>query len=164
MIFLLLPACCFFYFYFRIVTTIRKHRKVHCVLYAWFFCWRKKSVKSRDGKTYKRASNACVNFFIVLVKSVINSTLFCCKSEICCDLARFCVILMAWIWWILNFYLKKRKLFIYDIVVASIVVWQFYFAHNCCHIYFILFCCKLTFVVIYAPISGKIVLAQSLLV
>ena len=34
---------------------------------------------SRDGKMYKRASNALIIFFIVLVKSVTNSTLFCCK-------------------------------------------------------------------------------------
>ena len=33
----------------------------------------------RDGKTYERASNARVNFFIVLVKSVTNSTLFFAK-------------------------------------------------------------------------------------
>ena len=44
----------------------------------------------RDGeKTYDLASNTCVIFFIVWVKSVINSTLFCCKSELCCDFAFF---------------------------------------------------------------------------
>ena len=36
-------------------------------------------------KTYVRASNVCVNLFVVLVKSVTNSTLFCRKSELCCN-------------------------------------------------------------------------------
>ena len=49
----------------------------------------------RDGKVYKRASNARVNFFIVWVKSVTNSTLFCCKSELCCDFEIFGVIPMV---------------------------------------------------------------------
>ena len=49
---------------------------------------------TRDGKTYKRASNACVYFFIVWVKSVTNSTLFCHESELCCNFAFFGVILM----------------------------------------------------------------------
>ena len=46
-------------------------------------------------KTYERASNACVDFFIVWVKSVTKSTLFCRKSELCRDFALFGVILMA---------------------------------------------------------------------
>ena len=49
----------------------------------------------RDGKTYKRASNACVNFFIAWVKYVLNFTLICCESELCCDFALLGVILMA---------------------------------------------------------------------
>ena len=77
-------------------------------------------VTGRDGKMYERASNARVNFFIVWVKSVTNSMLFCRESELCCDFGLF---------------------------GAST-----------------LFCRKFTFVVIYAPIMGKIVLAQSLLV
>ena len=50
---------------------------------------------NRDGKTYERASNACVKMFIVWVKSVTNSTLFGRESELCCDFALFGVILMA---------------------------------------------------------------------
>ena len=61
------------------------------------------------------------------------------------------------------FYVKKRKTIIYDINIASIVVWRSYFAHTCCQIQFMLFCCKFTCVVIYTPNLGKIVLAQSLL-
>ena len=45
--------------------------------------------------------------------------------------------------------------------VTSIVVWWSYFAHSCCQRHVTLFCCNFTFVVIYAPILGKIVLAQS---
>ena len=56
-------------------------------------------------------------------------------------------------------FLKK-----YDIIVASIVVWRSYFAHSCCQKYCTLFCHKFTFVVIYAPNSGKTVVAQSVLV
>ena len=49
----------------------------------------------RDGKTYERASNACVNFFLALVKSVQNFTLFCRKNELCRYFVRFRVVLMA---------------------------------------------------------------------
>ena len=45
--------------------------------------------ENRDGKTYERASNTQVNFFIVLLKSVTNSMLFCSKSELCCNFAFF---------------------------------------------------------------------------
>ena len=38
-------------------------------------------------------------------------------------------------------------------------MWRSYFSHSCCRIHFTLFCHKLTFVVIYTPISGKLVLA-----
>ena len=41
-----------------------------------------RSIHIRDGKTYERASNARVYFFIVWVKSVTNSTLFCLFSEL----------------------------------------------------------------------------------
>ena len=50
---------------------------------------------ARDGKTYKRASNACVNFFLGWVKYVPNLTLFCRISELSCDFALFGVKLMA---------------------------------------------------------------------
>ena len=49
----------------------------------------------RDGKTYERASNAHVNFIIVWIKSVTDSTLFCRESELCCDFALFGVIIFA---------------------------------------------------------------------
>ena len=35
----------------------------------------------RDVKTYERASNARVNFFLAWVKSVPNFTVFCRKCE-----------------------------------------------------------------------------------
>ena len=49
----------------------------------------------RDGKTYKRASNACVSFFLGWVKSVPNFRLFCCESELCRDFGFLGVIFMA---------------------------------------------------------------------
>ena len=49
----------------------------------------------RDGKMYERASNACVIFFIVWVKSGTKSTLFCWEIELCCHSALLGVILMA---------------------------------------------------------------------
>ena len=49
---------------------------------------------ARDGKMYKLASNAGVNFFVARVKSVQNFTLFCHKSELCCYFALFGVTLM----------------------------------------------------------------------
>ena len=49
----------------------------------------------RDGKTYKRASNACVNFFLAWVKSLPNLTLFCCKSYLCRNITLLGVKLMA---------------------------------------------------------------------
>ena len=110
-------------------------------------------------KNIRVGSNACVNFFTVCAKSVTNSTLFCRKSELCCDFALFGMILLAF-----NFPLKKRKMLIYDIIVTSIVVWRSYFAHNCCQIHFTVFCCRFNFVTVYAPILGKIVFAQFLLV
>ena len=51
-----------------------------------------------------------------------------------------------------------------DINVTSIVLWQSFFDHSCCQTHFMLFCRKFTFVVIYPPISGLKVFAQSLLV
>ena len=52
-------------------------------------------VKYRGGKTYERASNACVNLFLALVKSFQIFTLFCCKNEFCCNFAFYRVILMV---------------------------------------------------------------------
>ena len=48
----------------------------------------------RDGKTYKCASNARVNFFIVWVKSVTNYMLFFQESELYGNITLFGVILM----------------------------------------------------------------------
>ena len=74
----------------------------------------------REGKTYKRASNACVNF----LKSVPNFTLFCCKSELCCNFA-FGVILMIFNFVIfLPFTLKRETNLNNYIFIASIDVWQ----------------------------------------
>ena len=39
-----------------------------------------------DGKTFQRESNAGVNCFLSPVKCVLSFMLFCCKSELCCDL------------------------------------------------------------------------------
>ena len=64
---------------------------------------------SRFGKTYKRASNACVNFFLAWVKYVPNFTLFCRESELCCDFALLGVILMAFNLVSFYFYFKKRN-------------------------------------------------------
>ena len=62
----------------------------------------------RDGaKPNERVSNACVNFFIVWVKFVINSTLFCGESELCCNFVLFWVILMAFN--LVNFQLSLLK-------------------------------------------------------
>ena len=58
-------------------------------------------VTGRDGKTFQRASNAGVNFFLARVKWVPNFTLFCCKSELCCDFALFLVILKGF--YLVNF-------------------------------------------------------------
>ena len=55
----------------------------------------------RDGKTFQRASNADVNFFLARVKCVPNLTLFCCKSELCRDFALFGVILKGF--YLVNF-------------------------------------------------------------
>ena len=64
---------------------------------------------TRDGKTYKRASNACVNFFLGRVKYVPNFTLFCRKSELCRNFALLGVILMAFNLVRFYFYFKKRN-------------------------------------------------------
>ena len=63
----------------------------------------------RDGKTYKRASNACVNFFLAWVNYEPNFTLFCRESELCCNFVLLWVILMAFHLVSFYFYFKKRK-------------------------------------------------------
>ena len=50
----------------------------------------------------------------------------------------------------LNFTLKKGEKKINFIIVASIDMWQSYFAQTCCQIHFTLFCRKFTFVAINA--------------
>ena len=91
----------------------------------------------RDGK---RASNACVNEFIVWVKSVTNSMLFCHKSELCCDFVLFEVILMSLVFF--YFYLQKR-IFLYlccvaDLFCSELLSNTFHAVllqtHFCCHL------------------------------
>ena len=112
-----------------------------------------------------RACKQCLcKFFHSLGKICDDSTLFFCKSELCCNF-----VFWGWYLWLLNFVicftftLKRGQKNNYDIIIASIVVWRSYFAHNCCQ-NTMLFCCKFTFLVFYTPTSGKIVLALSLLV
>ena len=50
-------------------------------------------------KTYKRASNACVNFFLARVKSVPNFTVFC-RSKECCN----CALLLSFFWHFMDAY------------------------------------------------------------
>ena len=78
----------------------RDHR-VYCRLYALHY--------TRDGKTYKRAINACVKNFLARVKYVRNFTLFCRESELCCDFALLGVIFMAFNLVNFYFYFKKRN-------------------------------------------------------
>ena len=52
-----------------------------------------KYLEVRDGKTFQRASNDGVNFFLAHVKYVPNFMLLCCKTELCRDFALFWVIL-----------------------------------------------------------------------
>ena len=49
----------------------------------------------------------------------------------------------------LNIAVKRGFFFGYYIIVASIDVWQSYFAHTCYQTHFTLFCCKFTFVASY---------------
>ena len=63
----------------------------------------------RDGKTYKRASNPCVNFVVAWVKYVPNFTLVCHESELCCDFPLLGEILMAFNLVNFNFYFKKKN-------------------------------------------------------
>ena len=62
----------------------------------------------RDGKMYKRASDACVNFLLACIKYVLSFMLFCRKSELCCDIVFLGVILMAFN--LVSFYFKRNKL------------------------------------------------------
>ena len=52
------------------------------------------TVHHRNGKTYERASNACVKNFLAWIKSVPNFTMFCRKNELCRNFARCRVVLM----------------------------------------------------------------------
>ena len=78
-------------------------------------------------------SNACVNFFLAWEKSVLNSTLFCCKRG-----------------FLSNFSLKRGKHLVDYVIVSYLDAWQSYFAHTYCQIHFTLFCSKFTFVEVYA--------------
>ena len=44
-------------------------------------------VVSRDGKTYERASNACVKKVLARVKSLLNFAVVCRESEEYCNFA-----------------------------------------------------------------------------
>ena len=66
-----------------------------------------------------------------MYKHASNPMLFCFKSELCCNFALFWVILIAFSLVFFLLFLKKRKLIICDIIVASLVVWWSYFAHSC---------------------------------
>ena len=74
-----------------------------------------KYIMSRDGKTYEHASNACGKLFLAWVKSVPNFVLMCHKF------ARCRVILMTLVN-LLTFTLKRGKLVINHMIVASIYV------------------------------------------
>ena len=77
--------------------------------------------------------------------------LFCCKNGLFPNFALFSVILMTFkLVNCLFLLLKEKKLVFNHIVVASIDVWQSYFAHSFCKIHFMLFCCKFTFLAIYS--------------
>ena len=67
------------------------------------------SGRPRDGKTYKCANNACVNFFLAWVKYMLNFLLFCCESEVCCNFALLGVIPMAFDLVNFYFYFKKEE-------------------------------------------------------
>ena len=49
----------------------------------------------RDGKNIQACEQCLCKFFIVWVKSVTNSTLFCCENELFCDFALFGVKVMV---------------------------------------------------------------------
>ena len=71
---------------------------------------------------YKRARNACVNFFLAWVKYVPNFTLFCLESELCCNFALIGVIHMAFNLVNFHFYLKRGTNKINYIILASLDV------------------------------------------
>ena len=123
----------------------------------------KASLLRRVGKTFQRASNAGVNFFLAQVKCVPNFTLFCCKSELCCDFALFWVIPKG-------FYLVKLNIAVKRGLFLLLL-------HNCCfyRCMAVLFCSYLLSNTFYAVLlqiyfcrklltfSGKILFAQTLL-
>ena len=127
-----------------IVEFLGSASELHWIPFPISWICSEQTIISRDGKMYKRASNACVHFIIVWVKSVTNSMLLCRKSDLCCNFALFGVIHMA-------FTLKSGNKIINDINIVSLVVWRSYFANSSCQIHFTLFCHKFTSVVIYAP-------------
>ena len=81
-----------------------------------------------------------------------NFTQFCRKTEVCRDFAFCRVLLVAYMLDIVGklftFTLKRGKLVINHIIVASVDVWQSYLAHTFCKVHFMLFCCEFTFVAI----------------
>ena len=105
--------------------------------------------RDRDGKTYKRASNAHVIFFLAQVKSMPNFTFFCRKSERCRNLL-FSFVVIFWhfmtIYGALWDFLKILGHFMPLFLACYTVLWRIH-----------LYCNLLTFL-------GKIILAQTLLV
>ena len=100
--------------------------------------------------TFKRASKACVIYFLALVKYVPNFTLFCRESELCCNFSILGVIFLAFHWEIFTFIFKIGTNKLNYIILAFIDMWQSSFAHTCYQIHITLFCQKITFVKIYS--------------
>ena len=93
-------------------------------------------------KTYKRASNACVIFFLSRVKSVLNITVFCCKSEKCCNFA-FLLYFLAF-----YDYLWRFMILFGTFMTLYGIFWHFWPVT--------LFCGEFTFVAIYTLFWVKI--------
>ena len=112
-------------------------------------------------KTFQRASNAGVNFFLARVKCVPSFTLFCCKSELFCNFALLGGNTEGFLFGkYLNIAVKRGFIVYYYIIVASIDVWQSYFAYTCCQTHFTLFFRKFTFVASYALSQVKLFLLK----
>ena len=94
----------YFYYYYILWFTLTTHK-------SWQGCQQRHTLfrlpSRRDGKTFQRASNAGVNCFLPRVKCVPNFTLFCCKSELCCNFALFGVIIKDF--YLLNFLILLSK-------------------------------------------------------
>ena len=82
--------------------------------------------------------------------------LHCFVAKVSHNFALFWVVLMTFNLVNLKMLLKKEEENLINyIIVASIYVWQSYFAHTCCQIHFKLFCREFTFVAIYTLFQVK---------